>query len=95
MVGLEITLEKRLAREIEDLGGLCVKLVPTYFKGLPDRMVLMAEGQIYFVETKKDPKASMSPRQKYVRKRLRALGYPVYRVDTPGTLKAFIRMVQL
>ena len=34
------------------MGGLALKLESQHFTGLPDRMILMPEGRIFFVETK-------------------------------------------
>lgn len=82
-------LEKRLREAVERLGGLCIKLLPFLFTGLPDRMVLLPGGKIYFVELKTTG-ADMRPRQKYVKKQLEKLGFKVFIIDTHLALEHFL-----
>jgi hypothetical protein len=49
---LESTLEKRLTKAVKEQGGLCIKLPANLYKGIPDRMILLPKGRIYFVELK-------------------------------------------
>jgi hypothetical protein len=74
-------LEKLLRETVERMGGLCLKLLPFLFTGLPDRLILLPGGRIYFAETKTTGEA-LRPRQKYVKKQLEKLGFKVYVIDT-------------
>lgn len=85
----EKTIEKRLKKRVEDLGGLCIKLVPTFFKGLPDRMVLMPGSGIYFVETKSTGDKP-GPRQLYVHNVFGDLGFKVHIIDTKEGVDNFL-----
>jgi len=70
---LEKQLEAKLKKEVEKLGGLCLKLVTPGFTGIPDRLVIMPGGIIWFVEMKTDAGAT-SERQLAVGEQLRRLG---------------------
>ena len=45
-------LEKKLREEVRKAGGLAIKFTSPYFTGMPDRLVLMPKGRIWFVEVK-------------------------------------------
>ena len=77
----EKLLERKLKKQIEDLDGLCIKLLSTHFTGLPDRMCLLPGGKIFFVELKttaQKPKAI----QLLIHNRLRKLGFNVYIINS-------------
>ena len=46
----ESSFERRLVKRIKDMGGLCLKF--TAQKGVPDRIVLLPDGKICFIELK-------------------------------------------
>lgn len=73
--------ERYLVDKIKSLGGLCIKLVPQHFRGLPDRLCLLPFGIMFFVETKSQ---GDNPRkiQSLVHKNLRTMGFYVYICDT-------------
>lgn len=48
----ESTVEKHLADRVKRLGGLCWKFVSPNLAGVPDRIVVMPGGRVYFVELK-------------------------------------------
>jgi hypothetical protein len=56
---LESAIERHLRDKVKALGGMCVKLAPT-IAGLPDRMVLLPHGRIYFVELKREGDGEVS-----------------------------------
>jgi len=84
----EKTLEKKLREKVARLGGLAVKLIASSFTGLPDRLVLIPGGRIWFVELKSGGKKP-SPRQEIVIALLRRLGFTVWIVDSEEKLKQF------
>lgn len=73
-------IERALVKHVETLGGLCIKLLTNHFLGLPDRMVLLPGGSMFFVELKS---TGQKPRkiQEVVHKKLRALGFKVLVID--------------
>ena len=58
------------------MGCLCLKFESPGFTGVPDRMILMPGGEMFFVELKA-PGKKERPRQRYVQDQLRALGFIV------------------
>lgn len=48
----EKEIEKKLTLAVKQAGGICPKLVSPGFDGMPDRMVLLPNGRIGFVEVK-------------------------------------------
>lgn len=74
---LESTVEGKLKKRIRVMGGKCLKWVSPGFVGVPDRMVLMPGGAVAFVETKAPGKRER-PRQEYVQRVLRDLGFTVF-----------------
>jgi len=87
----EKTIERKLRQGVEDLGGMCIKLLSILFKGLPDRLILLPGARVCFVETKSTGD-TQSPMQKHITKRLRALGFDVYVVDTEEKLKKLLTL---
>ena len=58
---LEKTVEKELCDRIKnDLGGWALKFVSPGQNGVPDRIVLVPYGRIYFVETRHRVKSCVS-----------------------------------
>lgn len=50
----EKTLERKLKERVKKLGGLCWKFTSPGTAGVPDRIVVLPDGQIIFVELKGD-----------------------------------------
>lgn len=48
----EKTIERRLKRDIEKRGGICLKLWGMSFAGFPDRLILMPGARVWFRELK-------------------------------------------
>lgn len=76
----EKLIEKKLREQIKKMGGLALKLESQHFTGLPDRMILMPEGRIFFVETKSTGDKPRK-RQLLVHRKLRDLGFSVDVID--------------
>lgn len=74
---LEKDGEQHLTRLVKRAGWLTWKLAPTE-TGMPDRIVIAPGGHVWMVELKRECGGEISPRQKYVHRRVRALGVPVY-----------------
>ena len=70
----ESQIERKLCAGVKRLGGLCLKWVSPGCTGVPDRIVLMPGGRLWFVELKTDAGAP-SPRQTLMLHRLSELGF--------------------
>ena len=75
---IEKTIEKYFKTKIESNGGLCIKL--NGFVGIPDRLILLPSGRMFFVEFKKKDE---KPRkiQRIMHDKLEGLGFKVYVID--------------
>lgn len=72
----EQALEKKLIGEIQHRGGLAIKWVAPGTSGVPDRILLLPGGHIYFVELKTKT-GRLSKRQKYIHEQFKHLGIEV------------------
>ena len=76
----EREIEEKLRLESQKRGGLAMKFVSPGLVGMPDRIVILPQGKIGFVELKAPGE---KPRKIQVRRmeQLRKLGFPVYVLD--------------
>jgi len=88
----EKLLEANLRKAVVGLKGECIKLLPSLI-GLPDRIILMHGGRIWFVELKSTGKKPQ-PLQVWWKKRLEALGFPWRLIDDEESLSKFIQELQ-
>ncbi|MCD2347208.1 VRR-NUC domain-containing protein [Clostridium guangxiense] len=86
---LESEIESRLKLEVEKRGGLALKFVSPGMAGVPDRVVLMPNGKVVFVELKA-PKKKMRPLQLKRKKQFETLGFKVYLIDSMQGIKDFM-----
>lgn len=86
-------IEDKLALELTKLGHLCLKFVSPGFAGVPDRLVLTADGRVLFVEVKR-PGGSLRREQPKVVKLLREMGHRVEIVDTFAQVENLVRELQ-
>ncbi|WP_434302675.1 VRR-NUC domain-containing protein [Clostridium botulinum] len=89
----ESRIEKRLKKEIEKLGGKALKFVSPGVSGVPDRIVLLPQGKIVFVELKA-PGKEPRPIQKYRIKELTALGFRVEIIDGIEGINNFVEGIK-
>lgn len=87
----EKRVEQRLGKVVKERGGWAIKILPSV-SGLPDRMVLLPGGQIYFVETKA-PTGTVAPHQTVIHDRFRRLGFPVYIISNLEAVEEWIKEV--
>lgn len=52
MVDRERDVESYLKKNVEKLGGVCLKFIPDYARGMPDRVCLFPGGRVVWVELK-------------------------------------------
>lgn len=89
----EKKIEKKFALEAKKRGGLAVKFVSPGFDGMPDRILLMPEGRIAFVEVKA-PGKRPRPLQMARHKLLRGLGFSVFILDDESQTGGILDAVQ-
>lgn len=91
---LESEVEKSLCKRVKnELHGLALKFVSPGFNGVPDRIILVPMGRIYFVETKA-PGKKLRKLQEWVRGVIRGLGFAVLRIDTKEKVESFVELVK-
>lgn len=88
----EKQIEKKLVQAVKAEGGICPKLVSPGTDGMPDRMVLLPEARIGFVEVKA-PGQKSRPLQERRHAQLRELGFQVSVLDDPEQIPGIIREV--
>ena len=89
----EKNIEQKFVKAVKSAGGIAPKLTCPGFDGMPDRLVLMPEGRIGFVEVKAPGK---EPRPLQVRRHemLRKLGFKVYVLDDPEQIGGILHEIQ-
>lgn len=76
----EKAIEKKVVQVVKASGGIAPKLVCPGFDGMPDRIVLLPDGHIGFVEVKA-PGEKPRPLQLARHGLLRRIGFKVYVLD--------------
>lgn len=86
----EKVLERKLVKWIKAAGGKCIKLSSQFNRGLPDRMILLPGGHMFYCELKSTG-SKPTQFQAIVHKELKTLGFRVYVVDNSEDLSAMLR----
>mgnify|MGYP003372340239 CR=1 FL=1 len=86
---LESTVERHLREEAKKRNGLALKFVSPGMNGVPDRIVLMPDGKMAFVELKAPGK---KPRPLQLKRK--RLGFPVYVVDNIEQIGGILDEIQ-
>ena len=66
----EKQIERHLVEGVKKLGGLCYKFVSPGMQGVPDRLIITAQGRIIFAELKTE-RGVLSKIQQYVIEQMR------------------------
>ena len=85
----EKTVEQKLVRAVKAAGGICPKWVAPGFDGMPDRIVLLPDGRMGFVEVKA-PGQKPRPLQVNRHAMLREMGFPVFVLDDPEEIPTIL-----
>ncbi len=89
----EREIEKKLVNSVKEQGGICWKFTSPGTAGVPDRIILMPEGRIAFVEVKA-PGEKPRPLQQSRHRLLRRLGFKVYVLDALEDIEKIISEVK-
>lgn len=85
----EKQIEIKLKCAVKERGGLALKFVSPGTAGVPDRIVLIPDGRLYFVEVKA-PGKRLSPKQEKMAAVLERLGHKVRVIDSIEQVKEFM-----
>lgn len=77
----ETQIERALVTSVRAMGGLALKFISPGMDGVPDRLVLLPQGRMAFIELKA-PGKQMRPLQVKRKRQLEALGFSSYCVDS-------------
>lgn len=89
----EREIERKLVAAVKKHGGICLKFVSPGFDGMPDRVVLLPDGKIGFVEVKRPgekPRALQLARHGLLRK----MGFLVFVLDGEEQIGGIIDEIQ-
>ena len=75
---LEHDVESYLNLKVKAAGGRSIKLLAAYEEGIPDRLIVLPGGRIFFCELKRPKGGKLSDMQIYKIAKLRKLGCTVY-----------------
>lgn len=88
----EKTLEKRFVKKIKENGGMAYKFTSPGCVGVPDRLVLMPGGKIFFIELKTQT-GKLSISQERQIKKIRELGFSVY-IVRPDNMEGVLHEIR-
>lgn len=89
----EKVIESRLRIEAKKRGGMALKFVSPGMNGVPDRLVLMPDGRMAFVELKAPGKIPRVVQKKRM-KQLSGLGFAVYMIDSVEKIGVILDEIQ-
>jgi len=89
----EREIEKKLVKSVKAMGGSALKFISPGFDGMPDRLVLLPDGKIAFVEVKAMG-CKPRPLQESRHGMLQRLGFKVYVLDDAGQIGGIICEIQ-
>lgn len=85
-------IEQKLVKAVKAVGGIAPKLTSPGFDGMPDRLVLLPNGKIGFVEVKALGKKPRPIQESRIRQ-LRNLGFNVFVLDDTKEIEVIIREI--
>lgn|SRR5699024_1283865 len=89
----EKIIESKLTEAVKLRKGLSIKLVSPSFDGLPDRLILLPNGKIGFIEVK-TPGKKLRPLQQKRKQQLESLGFIVFCLDDPESIGGMLDEIQ-
>jgi len=83
--------EPYLCERVKQLGGRAYKFISPGCAGVPDRIVILPGGRIFFIETKSEGRTSTALQRK-IQRELRKLGCTVYSdIDTKQKVREVLQ----
>lgn len=90
---IESKVEKILTDGIKAMGGIAFKFVSPGNNGVPDRLIVLPGGRVYFVELKTDTGRLSEPQKRQI-ERLRFTGADVHVLYGEKDVKEFLEYVR-
>lgn len=90
----ESKIEQYFVKECKKLGWLPLKFVSPSMNGVPDRIILMPNGRIFFAELKA-PGEKPRPLQRAVHNTIRKYGFSVCIIDSMESADTYIDVFRL
>lgn len=90
---LEKYIEKKLVAAVKKRGGIAAKFVSPGLDGMPDRLILLPNGKIAFIELKA-PGKRPRPLQIKRMKQLQKLGFYYFVVDSVDVIGGILDEIQ-
>ena len=87
---LESIIEKYLVSEVKKMGGTAYKFVSPGHAGIPDRICLLPNGTLFFVELKATGKLTRPLQDRQIEK-IRAYGQRVYVADSTEKIDGILK----
>ena len=86
-------IEQKLVKAVKAAGGIAPKFISPGLAGMPDRLVLLPEGKIAFIEVKG---YGIKPRPLQIKRHgmLRQLGFKVYVLDEQRRIGGILNEIQ-
>lgn len=78
MTALEKDIESKLTAMVKRHDGLCLKWVCPGWSGVPDRIILIPFGRVFFAETKRPKGGKVGKLQDWWRQTLCRMGFRCY-----------------
>ena len=88
----EKLIEQQLIKSVKDIGGIALKIVSPGFDGMPDRLILLPNRKVAFVEVKA-PGKTLRPLQEKRKRQLEALGFLVFCLDHIEQIGGILREI--
>ena len=89
----EREIEQKFTLAVKKRGGLALKFMSPGYDGMPDRLALLPDGKMGFVEVKAPGKVPR-PLQRQRHRLLRELGFHVYILDDKSQIGGIIDDIQ-
>ncbi|EGP4887941.1 MULTISPECIES: VRR-NUC domain-containing protein [Enterococcus] len=86
-------IEQQLVKAVKDIGGIALKIVSPGFDGMPDRLILLPDKKIAFVEVKA-PGKTLRPLQEKRKRQLESLGFLVFCLDHIEQIGGILHEIQ-
>lgn len=88
----EKRIEQKLMMEVRRCGGMALKFISPSYSGMPDRLILLPDGKMAFVEVKA-PGKKPCPLQVKRHAMLRKLGFRVFVLDAASDIPMVLKEV--
>lgn len=90
----ESGIERQLVEGVKKLGGMCLKFVSPSTPGVPDRLIITADGRIIFAELKTET-GRLSKIQRYVTGEMIKRGVDVRVVKGIDEVRALLQEIEV